>query len=56
MAFFDKNERAQTKFICATAIFITAGDHMYMYLLQEENVLLVWYYDIRYIFLKHSEK
>ena len=39
--FFYKNERAHAGFICVTSIFITAKDHMYMYLFQKENVSLV---------------
>ncbi len=54
--FFYKNERAHAAFICVTSIFIATKDHMYMYLFQKENVSLVWYYDIRHIFLEHSEK
>ena len=56
MTFFYKNERAQSIFICITSTFIPTKDHMYMYPFQKENVSLVWYYDIRHIFLEHSEK
>ncbi len=56
MTFFYKIERAHAAFICITSIFITTKDHMYMYLFQKENVSVVWCYDIRHIFLEHSEK
>ena len=41
VTFLYKNGRARAGFICVTSIFITAKDHMYMYLFQKENVSLV---------------
>ena len=41
VTFLYKNGRVHAGFICVTSIFITAKDHMYMYLFQKENVSLV---------------